>query len=118
MEVGQPNSPKVGFIIQARMKSTRLPGKVLLPIPLHGGKPIIQWIVDNVKKSGFEKKIILATSTNEEKDPLVAYCKTNSIECFRGDEENVLSRFIQILELNAFDLVVRLTGDNPLLDSS
>jgi spore coat polysaccharide biosynthesis protein SpsF len=98
------------------MRSARLPGKVLLPIPLNGGKPIIQWIVDQVRRSQFEKKIILATSVNSENDPMAAYCAAQGIECFRGDEDNVLSRFIELTKLNKFDTVVRLTGDNPIVD--
>jgi spore coat polysaccharide biosynthesis protein SpsF len=116
MEAGQQNSLKVGFIIQARMKSSRLPGKVLLPLPLNGGKPIVRWIVDSVRRSQFNHKVIIATSIDAENDPLYNYCFQNNIECYRGDEENVLSRFIDVTEANGFDIVVRLTGDNPFVD--
>ena len=57
---------KIGFIIQARMKSTRLPGKVLLPIPLGGEKPILLRIVDELQKSTFSKEIIVATSIDKQ----------------------------------------------------
>jgi spore coat polysaccharide biosynthesis protein SpsF len=116
MAGGQQSEMKVGFIIQARMRSTRLPGKVLLPIPLNGGKPIIQWIVDAVRKSRFRHEVVLATSTNRENDPLFSYCQEHGISCYRGDEENVLSRFVEIIDQNDFDIIVRLTGDNPLVD--
>jgi spore coat polysaccharide biosynthesis protein SpsF len=116
MEAGQRSNIKVGFIIQARMRSTRLPGKVLLPLPLNGGKPIIQWIVDAVTKSRYDHEVILATSINQENDPLFEYCQAHDIKCYRGDEENVLSRFIEIIDTNEFDVVIRLTGDNPLVD--
>jgi spore coat polysaccharide biosynthesis protein SpsF len=116
MVVGQQINPRVGFIIQARMKSTRLPGKVLLPLPLNGDKPIIKWIVDSVRNSKFNHNVILATSIDKENDPLSNYCYQNNIECYRGSEDNVLSRFIDIIESNQFDLVVRLTGDNPFVD--
>ena len=65
MEDGQSNK-KVAFIIQARMKSTRLPGKILLPIPLGNGKPLLSWIIDELKNSRHQSKIIVATSVNIE----------------------------------------------------
>jgi spore coat polysaccharide biosynthesis protein SpsF len=114
--VGQQSNIKVGFIIQARMTSTRLPGKILLPLPFDTGKPVIKWIIDELKLSSYNGDIIIATSNNSENDSLVDYCKQNSIKYYRGDEENVLSRFIGIIKENVFDVIVRLTGDNPLID--
>lgn len=117
MEVGRSNREiKVGFIIQARMKSTRLPGKILLPLPFRDGKPLIQWIIDKLKTSSFSHRIIVATSKLKYNDILVDYCKLNSIEYFRGSENNVLSRFISIAEAGDFNVVVRLTADNPIVD--
>ncbi|MEX2601273.1 MAG: hypothetical protein WD355_06470 [Balneolaceae bacterium] len=114
---------KIGFIIQARMQSTRLKGKVLLPLPLKGGKPMLQWIVDQARRAELQDveeelqcDIIVATSVNPENDLLEGYCKNQNIHCFRGDEEDVLSRFVEITRAHDFDVVVRLTGDNPLLD--
>ena len=118
MVAGLQNNPKVAFIIQARMKSVRLPGKVLMPIPLNNGKPLIQWIVDELRSRSLNSKIILATSTNIENNVLADYCSLHSIECYRGHEENVLSRFIEIAKSEKFDVIVRLTGDNPLVDIS
>lgn len=115
MEDGLQNK-KVGFIIQARMQSTRLPGKILMPLPLGNGKPLLSWIVDELKKAAFNNKIIVATSINKENDVLESFCDTNEIECYRGDEENVLSRFIEIAKKEHFDCIVRLTADNPILD--
>lgn len=107
---------KVAFIIQARMQSTRLPGKILLPMPFSKGKPLLSWIIDELKKSKFDSKIIVATSVNEENDVLRSFCDVNFIGCFRGDEENVLSRFTAIAKREDFDCIVRLTADNPILD--
>jgi spore coat polysaccharide biosynthesis protein SpsF len=118
MADGQLDNIKVCFIIQARMNSTRLPGKVLMPIPITNGKPIIQWIVDELKKLKLSCKIIVASSTNYENDALENYCKENSINFFRGDENDVLSRFIKIAKMENPDVVVRLTGDNPIIDIS
>lgn len=116
MEGGQLNKIKVCFIIQARMNSSRLPGKVLMPIPIIGGKPIIQWIVDELKKSKLDFEIIVASSIDSNNDVLENYCKDNLIKIFRGDENDVLSRFILITKNETPDVVVRLTGDNPIID--
>lgn len=115
MVAGQQNK-KIAFVIQARMKSTRLPGKILLPLPLGNGKPLLQWIVDELKKSVYGADIFLATSVNPENDVLVSFCEQNKIYCFRGDEENVLSRFIAIAKQDNYDCLVRLTADNPIID--
>jgi len=99
-------------IIQARMSSTRLPGKVLLPLE---GKPMIHHIVDRAKSCENVGKVVVATSVEKSDDPLVENCKKNNIEYFRGSLNNVLSRFIEILKLNNFDYCVRITGDCPLI---
>lgn len=114
MEGGQSNK-KIAFIIQARMKSTRLPGKILLPIPLGGDKTLLSWILDELNFSEFDNKIIVASSTNTENDILEAFCK-NKVEIFRGNEEDVLSRFISIAKRDNYNCVVRLTADNPVID--
>lgn len=111
---GQLN--KIGFVIQARVGSQRLPGKVLYPLPFPGGEPVLGHIIHAVKK--LEGTIIVATSINSENDDIEAYCKKVSVECFRGDETNVLSRFTEIQKQHNFDHIVRLTGDNPLLDDT
>jgi spore coat polysaccharide biosynthesis protein SpsF len=117
MADGQQNKLNIAFIIQARMKSTRLPGKVLLPLPFNNGKPIIQWIIDAISLSKYSGDIIVATSKDPENDILCSYCKNNSVKYFRGDEQNVLSRFINIVKNNNYGAVVRLTADNPIIDT-
>ena len=116
MEDGQLNKTKVGFIIQARMGSTRLPEKVLVPVPLMKGKPVIQWISENLKSSKFDGEVVVATSERPENDVLERFCLEKNISCFRGDEDNVLSRFIHLAQTRDFNVLVRLTGDNPILD--
>lgn len=118
MVVGQQNKYKVGFIIQARMKSTRLPNKVLMPIPFGSDKPLLSWIIQELRESSYHGTIVIATSKNEENNKLEEYCVESGIICFRGAEDDVLSRFLEILEMENFDIVVRLTADNPILDSS
>ena len=105
------NKPAIA-IIQARMSSTRLPGKVLLPL---AGKPVIHHIVDRAKSCVNVGKVIVATSEENSDDPLVEYCLENNIEYYRGSLNNVLSRFISILKLNNYDYCVRITGDCPLI---
>jgi spore coat polysaccharide biosynthesis protein SpsF len=114
--VGLLNS-NVVFIIQARMKSTRLPGKILMPLPLGSNKPLLSWIVESLKESLYYKKIFLATSENKENDVLIDFCNNSKIEIFRGDENNVLSRFTSIIKGCHSDCVVRLTADNPIIDT-
>lgn len=116
MAAGQSNKPSIGYVIQARMESSRLPGKVLLPIPISGNKPMIRHITDQLGEGSVPAKTIVATSTNSADDELAGYCESNQIECFRGDEDDVLSRFITLTEKLDFDVVVRLTGDNPIQD--
>lgn len=98
------------------MQSTRLPGKILMPLPLESGKPLLSYITDELTKSRFKGKIFVATSVSPENNVLESFCDSNEINCFRGDEENVLSRFVGIAEMEPFDCVVRLTADNPILD--
>lgn len=118
MAAGQQNNISVGGIIQARISSERLPGKVLMPLPYPQGKPLLQWTIDSAKKSRFLNKIIVATSEKSENNIIENFSAEQRILCFRGDEENVLSRFIRLTEEHKFDVVVRLTADNPFLDVS
>jgi spore coat polysaccharide biosynthesis protein SpsF len=115
MVVGQQDK-KVIFIVQARMRSTRLPGKILLPIPFGCGKPILKWITDALKTSTYHQNIIIASSTDYSNDTLIEFCEKENIFLHRGAEDDVLSRFTAILSKNDFDVVVRLTGDNPIID--
>lgn len=107
---------KVIAIIQARIESERLPGKVLMRIPFGSGQPLLKWITDSIESSEIVDKCIVATSVNNENDQIEEFCNKNNLQCFRGSEENVLSRFITITKNEAADVVIRLTGDNPVLD--
>ncbi|MGP1991712.1 cytidylyltransferase domain-containing protein [Zobellia laminariae] len=115
MEDGH-QSKKAIFIIQARMQSSRLPGKVLIPLPLWGDKQLLMWVIEELRKSKHYGKIVLATSKNKENDLLEDFCSKNSIACFRGEEDDVLSRFTSILKDVYYNTVVRLTADNPIID--
>jgi spore coat polysaccharide biosynthesis protein SpsF len=113
---GRLNKIRVGAIIQARMKSERLPGKILMPLPFPDGKPLLSWVISSCKRSTFIDEVIVASSDGEENDVLVPFCEQASVHLFRGDENDVLGRFIAVSRAHKLDVVVRLTGDNPLID--
>lgn len=113
MEVGQLNK-KIVFVIQARVQSTRLPKKVLMPLPIDSEENVLNCIVNQLNKSTFNSDIFIATSENNHDDAIEEFCIKNNINCFRGSEDDVLSRFIAINK--NYDVCVRLTGDNPVLD--
>ena len=101
-------------IIQARMNSSRLPGKVMLNI---GGQTILSHVIKNLKMVNSINRIVVATTTSIFDDVIELESKLNNVECFRGSEDNVLERFrIAALENNS-DVVVRITADCPLIDS-
>lgn len=99
-------------IIQARMSSTRLPGKVLMPL---AGKPMIWHIVQRAKQCQQVHAVVVATSQEASDDPLAEYCASEDITCYRGELDNVLSRFIGVLQAHPADYCVRITGDCPLI---
>lgn len=104
-------SPKIVIITQARMQSTRLPGKIMLEA---GGKPLLAWHIQRLQQTGYP--VMVATSTLGAEAPILDFCEANGIPCFRGDEQDVLSRFYHAAkEMNA-EAVVRVTSDCPLID--
>ena len=104
---------KIIGIIQARMGSTRLPGKVFLDL---SGKPLIWHVFNRLEKSKFISKSILATTTNSADNLLVKWAISNNIEYFRGDESNVLKRYYESALKFKADIIVRITADDPLKD--
>jgi spore coat polysaccharide biosynthesis protein SpsF len=104
---------KIVAIIQARMSSTRLPGKVMMNLL---GRSIFENVVERVKMSEVVDEIWLATSTEKSDDILEVVAKNIGIKIFRGSLEDVLSRFSSIVELANADIVVRVTADNPLTE--
>lgn len=101
------------IIIQARMKSERLPGKVMMKA---GGMPLIGILFDRLKDS--ELPILIATSKNLENDPLEEYVREQGILIYRGSEDNVLERYYESAKSVNADLIFRLTGDNPFIDGN
>jgi spore coat polysaccharide biosynthesis protein SpsF len=107
---------RVGAIIQARMGSSRLPGKILLPLPFGGNINVLSHIINRANSCPIIDKTVIATSVSPENDILSTGFSSEML--FRGSEEDVLSRFNDIVEDNSFDIVIRLTGDNPCIDFS
>ena len=110
-----PTTHEVTAVIQARMSSNRLPGKVLLPV---GEKLVLDWVLDAVERSNTIDKIILATSSDSSDDPIQEYAELRGVDCFRGSLDDVLGRFVGAVEKFAPETaaVVRITADCPLLD--
>lgn len=103
---------KVAFI-QARMGSSRFPGKVL---ELLGDKTILQWVVDAARQIANIDQVVVVTSTKRSDQAIVDWCEKNSVLVFQGSEEDVLDRFYQASQYFNADLIVRITADCPFLD--
>ena len=100
-------------ILQARMSSSRLPGKVLATI---NGKPMIHWQIMRIKMARSVNQIVVATSTDQSDDALVQSLLENGILVERGSLDNVLERYLQVLrKFGEYENIVRLTGDCPLV---
>ena len=104
---------KILCIVQARMDSERLPGKVIKPIL---GKPMVIHVLDRLSKCKYIDDIVLATSTGQNEEPLVETVDRFGYTVFRGDESNVLKRYYDAYKKHGGDIVVRITGDCPLID--
>ena len=103
-------------IIQARMNSSRLPGKVLLPLPLNGPTTVLGHVVARAKQLAAGQRVVVATSIRTDDDPLAAAAQALQTPVFRGDEQDVLGRFGGALAAHDADVVVRITADNPAID--
>ncbi len=108
-----PEQANIVAIIQARMGSSRLPGKVLAEIH---GQPMIAWVVERARKSQLLDTVVLATTVDVGDDAVAELCQSRGYHCFRGRAADVLDRYVQAAEMYNADIVVRLTGDCPLID--
>ena len=104
---------KIVATIEARMTSTRLPGKVLKPIL---GRPALELLIERLQHVSLINEIVVATTTNKTDDPIINVCNNLNITCFRGSEEDVLKRVLDAAKSVSADLIVEITGDCPLLD--
>jgi len=104
---------KVVAIVQARMSSSRLPGKVLLPL---AGKPVLAHVVGRLQSCKSLDDIVLATSIEHQDDAIEQWCSANRVDCFRGSLNDVLDRYYQAAKHYKADVIVRITADCPLID--
>ncbi|MBE5926089.1 MAG: 3-deoxy-manno-octulosonate cytidylyltransferase [Lachnospiraceae bacterium] len=104
---------KILCIIQARMGSERLPGKVMKEL---GGKPMIEHTLRRVAGSDRVDQVVLATSDKESENVMVDYLTKKGFPVFRGDENNVLKRYVDCEEMYRGDIIIRVTGDCPFID--
>ena len=104
---------KVVAIIQARMTSTRLPGKVLMDI---GGDVMLARVVERVRRAKKLSKVVVAATENPADDRLAEFCRRRGWPCFRGSEEDVLDRYYRAAKEHGADVVVRVTSDCPRID--
>lgn len=102
-------------IIQARMSSQRLPGKTLMDVE---GKPMLQHIYERVQESCLVESVVIATSVMKSDDPIAQFCNDLDYAIYRGSEKNVLERYYEAASHYDADHIVRITGDEPLIDPS
>jgi spore coat polysaccharide biosynthesis protein SpsF len=103
----------IGVIIQARMRSTRLPGKVMLDL---FGKTVLGHVIERVQQSKRINTVIIATTKESCDDEIEIEALKQGVMVFRGSEENVLERYYLAAKENKLDVVVRVTSDCPLID--
>lgn len=106
-------SKKTIAIIEARMTSARLPGKVLLPTC---GKPLLAHLIERLQRVSNLDAIVIATTINSGDDPIVELAQGMGVGCFRGSENDVLSRVLGAAQAYGADVIVEITGDCPAID--
>lgn len=110
-----PKTPKIVIIVQARMGSTRLPGKSMKPI---AGKPMLGYVIERLRHSRQAQALVVATTTEPQDQPIADFCDSMGVECFRGHPEDLLDRYKKAADLTQATVIVRVTGDCPLIDSA
>lgn len=108
------NVEKTIVIVQARMRSSRLPGKSLMPV--WGSVSLLEMVLRRVKRATMPSRVILATSDQTRDDPLISIAQRCGVDIFRGSENDILRRFVGALEKFPAEAVVRVAADNPLID--
>lgn len=103
----------VAAIIEARMTSTRLPGKILLPVL---GRPLLELLIERLRRASTIDTIVVATTNNATDDVVEELATRLGVRCFRGSEDDVLDRVLQAARYVAATVIVEVTGDCPLMD--
>ncbi|WP_188208268.1 cytidylyltransferase domain-containing protein [Alkalibacillus aidingensis] len=104
---------RVTAIIQARMSSTRLPGKVLKAVL---NRPLLHYQLDRLQRASMLDEVVVATTENSTDDAIVDFCQQVDIPVYRGSKEDVLSRYVEAARFFNADVIVRLTSDCPVID--
>jgi len=104
---------KVVAIVQARMGSTRLPGKVLMDLE---GETVLARVLNRLRRASLITDLLVATTDRAEDDAIVKECRSLSVSVSRGDQDDVLDRYFRAAQLAKADVVVRITSDCPLID--
>ena len=104
---------KLAVVIQARLGSTRLPGKVLLEV---AGQPLLLYLINRLRVHPSCPPLLVATSDALTDDPVARFCERHGVAVFRGAHEDVAARFCAAVRAHRLDAFVRLSGDSPLLD--
>ena len=105
--------PKILTVVQARMGSSRLPGKVLLPL---AGQPLLVRMVERVQRARLAGTVVIATTLAPADDAIAALCAAHGLECFRGDALDLLDRHYQAARHYGADVVLKIPSDCPLID--
>lgn len=101
------------ILIQARMSSARLPGKVLAPV---AGRPLLDYLLERMERVAGAPPVIVLTSTDSSDDPIVEFCARRKTRCERGPLDDVAGRFMKTIESFGLTSFARVCGDSPLLD--
>ena len=104
---------KTAFLITARLKSSRLPKKVLLKVQ---GKPLIIHMINRIRHAKNINKIIICTSTNAQDDPLEEIANQQKIDCYRGSEDDVIQRLLDTAKKFHLNHFANMTADVPMID--
>ena len=104
---------KIIATIEARMSSSRLPGKVLKPIL---GRPTLELLIDRLRQAKSLNEVVVATTTNTADDAIEAVTREIGVSCYRGSEDDVLDRVLKAAQSVNADVIVEITGDCPLID--
>lgn len=110
------NAMKIGAIIQARVSSTRMPGKVLKELPFSGGVTVLENVIRRVERCRRIGHIIVATTTLKPDDKIASIAMGEGVSFFRGSESDVLSRYYLAAKEHDLDVVVRICSDSPCID--